>query len=69
MLESRLASRIHRPVEELRERLPFGSADRVRDLVATYRDAGLQWMFVWPVADELEQLRRFADEVMGPLSS
>ena len=69
VLESRLASRIHRPVAELRERLPFGSADRVREMVALYRDAGLQWMFVWPVTDELEQLRRFADEVMVPLRS
>jgi alkanesulfonate monooxygenase SsuD/methylene tetrahydromethanopterin reductase-like flavin-dependent oxidoreductase (luciferase family) len=69
VLETRLASRIHRPVDELRERLPFGSADRVHDLVASYRDAGLQWMFVWPVADELEQLQRFADQVIAPLRS
>jgi alkanesulfonate monooxygenase SsuD/methylene tetrahydromethanopterin reductase-like flavin-dependent oxidoreductase (luciferase family) len=69
VLESRLAARIHRPVDELRERLAFGSAARVQHLVASYQEAGLEWMFVWPVADELDQLRRFRDEVMGGLGS
>ncbi len=69
VLESRLAARIHRPVDELRERLAFGSAARVQHLVASYQEAGLEWMFVWPVADELDQLRRFRDEVMVPLAS
>jgi alkanesulfonate monooxygenase SsuD/methylene tetrahydromethanopterin reductase-like flavin-dependent oxidoreductase (luciferase family) len=69
VLESRLASRIHRSVDELRERLAFGSAARVQHLVASYEQAGLQWMFVWPVADELEQLHRFHDEVMVAFGS
>jgi alkanesulfonate monooxygenase SsuD/methylene tetrahydromethanopterin reductase-like flavin-dependent oxidoreductase (luciferase family) len=69
VLESRLAARIHRPVDELRERLAFGSAALVQHLVASYQEAGLEWMFVWPVADELDQLRRFRDEVMVALAS
>ena len=54
---------VHRPVEELRERLAFGSAQEVLDKVAAFRDAGAQWMFLWPVADDLEQLQRFSAEV------
>jgi alkanesulfonate monooxygenase SsuD/methylene tetrahydromethanopterin reductase-like flavin-dependent oxidoreductase (luciferase family) len=69
VLESRLAARIHRPVDELRERLAFGSAARVQQLVASYQEEGLEWMFVWPVTDELEQLRRFRDAVMAGLGS
>jgi alkanesulfonate monooxygenase SsuD/methylene tetrahydromethanopterin reductase-like flavin-dependent oxidoreductase (luciferase family) len=67
VLEARLASRIHRPAEELRERLPFGPPGRATELVASYEEAGLQWAFVWPVGDELEQLHRFADEVIAVL--
>jgi alkanesulfonate monooxygenase SsuD/methylene tetrahydromethanopterin reductase-like flavin-dependent oxidoreductase (luciferase family) len=67
VLESRLAARIHRPVDELRERLPFGPAGRATELLASYQEAGLQWAFVWPVTDELEQLRRFAADVMASL--
>jgi hypothetical protein len=29
-----------------------------------FRDAGVQRVFVWPVADDLEQLRRFGEQVM-----
>jgi alkanesulfonate monooxygenase SsuD/methylene tetrahydromethanopterin reductase-like flavin-dependent oxidoreductase (luciferase family) len=69
VLESRLASRIRRPVDELRERLPFGTPARAVDMLASYQEAGLEWAFVWPVADELEQLTRFSDQVIAPLRS
>jgi alkanesulfonate monooxygenase SsuD/methylene tetrahydromethanopterin reductase-like flavin-dependent oxidoreductase (luciferase family) len=65
VLERRLAPVIHRPVDELRERLAFGSAEAVLEKVTAFRDAGAQWMFLWPVADDLEQLHRFSDEVMA----
>ena len=64
VLEERLAPVMHRPVEELRERLPFGPAEAMVEKLAAFRDAGLQWAFVWPVGDELEQLHRFSDQVM-----
>ena len=56
-----------RPPEELRERLAFGPAESVVEKLAAFRDAGMQWMFLWPVADEIEQLHRLAEEVVAPL--
>ena len=67
VLEERLAPVMHRPVEELRARLPFGPAPEMVDKLAAFRDAGLQWAFVWPVGDELEQLHRFSEQVMPAL--
>ena len=67
VLETRLAPVVHRPSEELRERLAFGSAQAVLDKVGAFRDAGAQWMFLWPVADDIEQLQRFGESVITPL--
>ena len=69
VLESVLAPAMHRPVEELRERLPFGSADAVADKLNSFFAAGVQRVFVWPIADELEQLKRFAEEVIPRLDA
>ena len=69
VLESVLAPAVHRPVDELRERLPFGSADVVADKLIAFRDAGVQRVFLWPVADELEQLTRCAAEVIPHLDA
>ena len=64
VLDERLAPVIHRPVEQLRERLAFGSAADVAEKLAAFRDVGVQLMFLWPVTDEIEQLQRFHDEVI-----
>jgi alkanesulfonate monooxygenase SsuD/methylene tetrahydromethanopterin reductase-like flavin-dependent oxidoreductase (luciferase family) len=69
VLEGVLSPAVHRPVEELRERLPFGSADAVATKLNAFRQAGVQRVFLWPVADELEQLRRFASEVIPLLDA
>ena len=66
VLEERLAPMVHRPTEEIRDRLAFGPAQAVRDKVWAYGEVGLQWMLVWPVADEIEQLHRFSEEVIRP---
>ena len=63
----RLAPAMTRPPEELRERLAFGPAESVVEKLAAFRDAGVQWIFLWPVADEIEQLHRLAEEVVAPL--
>jgi alkanesulfonate monooxygenase SsuD/methylene tetrahydromethanopterin reductase-like flavin-dependent oxidoreductase (luciferase family) len=68
VLDSRLAPVVHREPEELASRLAFGSAEEVAAKLAAFRDAGVQRMFLWPVADELEQLRRVADEVVPLLA-
>jgi alkanesulfonate monooxygenase SsuD/methylene tetrahydromethanopterin reductase-like flavin-dependent oxidoreductase (luciferase family) len=71
VLTNRLAPVVHRPVEQLRERLAFGTGQTVLDKVAAFRNAGVQWMFVWPVGDrvgdDVEQLHRFNDEVVARL--
>src|SRR6476661_7245412 len=67
VLEERLAPVIHRPSEQLLARLAFGPAEAVLEKLAAFRDAGVQRMFMWPVADDIEQLQRFGDEVMAPL--
>ena len=64
VFERRLAPVLHRPAEELRERLAFGPAEAVTEKLLAFRDAGVQRVFVWPVADDLEQLRRFGEQVM-----
>ena len=67
VLDERLAPAMHRPVEQLRDRLAFGPAEAVLEKVVAFRDAGVQRMFVWPVADEIEQLRRFGEAVIPKL--
>jgi alkanesulfonate monooxygenase SsuD/methylene tetrahydromethanopterin reductase-like flavin-dependent oxidoreductase (luciferase family) len=64
VLRTRVLPAVHRPEDVLRARLPFGCATECADLLNAFGEAGVQRVFVWPVADELEQLRRFADEVM-----
>ena len=61
VLHDRLVPVMHRPAEQLRERLAFGPAELVAEKLSAFRDSGVQRMFVWPVTDEIEQLRRFAD--------
>ena len=69
VLQTRLAPIIHRPVEQLRDRLAFGSANVVAAKLQAFADAGVQRVFVWPVTDEIEQLQRFGDEVMSQLDT
>ena len=69
VLERVLAPAVHRPVEQLRERLPFGNAESVADKLNAFRAAGVQRVFLWPVADELEQVKRFAEEVIPRLDA
>ena len=61
----RAARARHPPTDvgELRERLPFGSAELVAERLIAFREAGVQRVFLWPVADEVEQLERFRAEV------
>ena len=68
VLAARLVPVLRRPVEQLRDRLGFGPAEAVAERLAAFRDAGVQRVFLWPVADDLEQLRRFSAEVMSRLA-
>ena len=55
---------ILRPPEELGERLLIGSSEECARKLAAYEAAGLQMAFVWPVADEMEQLEIFFSKVV-----
>jgi alkanesulfonate monooxygenase SsuD/methylene tetrahydromethanopterin reductase-like flavin-dependent oxidoreductase (luciferase family) len=64
-----LAPTVNRPEEVLRERLPIGPAERFAELLDSFARAGVQRVFIWPVADEEEQLERFAETVRPMIAS
>jgi len=63
VMRERVVPTIHRPEEVLRERLPIGSAAMFAEKLSALAEAGVQRVFVWPVADEARQLERFWDTV------
>jgi alkanesulfonate monooxygenase SsuD/methylene tetrahydromethanopterin reductase-like flavin-dependent oxidoreductase (luciferase family) len=63
VLMERVVPTVHRPEEVLRERLPIGSPGRFAEKLRAFAAAGVQEVFIWPVADEVEQLHRFAAQV------
>jgi alkanesulfonate monooxygenase SsuD/methylene tetrahydromethanopterin reductase-like flavin-dependent oxidoreductase (luciferase family) len=63
IVRERLATAIHRPEEVLRDRLPVGPPTRFAELLADFRDAGVQLVLIWPVADEQRQLELFCEKV------
>jgi alkanesulfonate monooxygenase SsuD/methylene tetrahydromethanopterin reductase-like flavin-dependent oxidoreductase (luciferase family) len=65
MLADVLAPMLRRPVEALRDlALPIGSADQCAERIAAYAEAGAERVFVWPLADELDQLEAFREQVV-----
>jgi len=58
-----IASLLKRPVEELRQRLLVGSPQACAEKLAAYKAAGVQRVFVWPTADEQDQLMIFQTKV------
>jgi probable F420-dependent oxidoreductase len=63
VMRDRIAPAIHRPEEVLRERLPVGPAQAFAEKLSALAEAGVQRVFIWPVADEINQLERFAETV------
>ena len=63
ILREQLSPTLSRPESELRERLLVGGAADAAEKLNAYRQAGAQAVYVWPVADELEQLKRFREAV------
>lgn len=58
-----VGSMLNRPVEQLRERLLFGSPEACAEKLAAYKAAGVQRIFIWPTKDELDQLALFQKKV------
>jgi alkanesulfonate monooxygenase SsuD/methylene tetrahydromethanopterin reductase-like flavin-dependent oxidoreductase (luciferase family) len=64
MLQDVLAPALNRPVAELRERLPIGSAQDCAKKLTAYEKIGVQRIYLWPLANELEQIKIFMNEVV-----
>ena len=64
ILTERVATIVHRPVELLRERLPIGPPELFAEKLAEFAcGGGAARGYIWPVADEVEQLERFWKDV------
>jgi probable F420-dependent oxidoreductase len=63
ILKERVIPTVHRPEDMLRERLPIGPPELFAEKLTAFANAGVQRVFIWPVADELHQLERFWNEV------
>jgi alkanesulfonate monooxygenase SsuD/methylene tetrahydromethanopterin reductase-like flavin-dependent oxidoreductase (luciferase family) len=64
MLNEVLAPTLNRPVAELRERLPIGSAQDCAEKLAAYQRVGVQRVYLWPLANELDQIKIFMRQVV-----
>jgi hypothetical protein len=69
MLNEVLAPAINRPVAELRERLPIGSALACARKIAAYQEVGVQRVYLWPLADPVEQITKFMQNVVPLLDA
>jgi alkanesulfonate monooxygenase SsuD/methylene tetrahydromethanopterin reductase-like flavin-dependent oxidoreductase (luciferase family) len=63
VIRERMVPTIHRPEEMLRDRLPVGPADLFAEKLSAFARAGVQRVFIWPVADEVRQLKLFWEKV------
>jgi alkanesulfonate monooxygenase SsuD/methylene tetrahydromethanopterin reductase-like flavin-dependent oxidoreductase (luciferase family) len=63
VLSQTLFALLNRPVEQMRERLLVGGAEVCAEKLAAYKRAGVQRLFIWPVADEIDQLELFQQKV------
>jgi alkanesulfonate monooxygenase SsuD/methylene tetrahydromethanopterin reductase-like flavin-dependent oxidoreductase (luciferase family) len=63
VLIERIIPTVHRPEEVLRERLPIGPPELFAEKLTAFARAGVQRVYIWPVADEVRQLERFWNDV------
>lgn len=66
VMRERVVPTVHRPEEMLRDRLPVGPAERLAEKLSAFAQAGVQRVFLWPVADETHQLELFWETVTRP---
>ncbi len=69
IMRERVVPTIHRPEEMLRQRLPVGPADRLAEKLSAFARAGVQRVFLWPVADEAHQLELFWETVRPTIAA
>jgi alkanesulfonate monooxygenase SsuD/methylene tetrahydromethanopterin reductase-like flavin-dependent oxidoreductase (luciferase family) len=64
LLAEMVAPTLNRTPDQLRERLLICSVAEAVDKLNRYREAGLQMVYLWPIADEPEQVELFAHDVI-----
>jgi alkanesulfonate monooxygenase SsuD/methylene tetrahydromethanopterin reductase-like flavin-dependent oxidoreductase (luciferase family) len=64
MLGDVLAPLLRRDADELRGRVCVGSAECCAELLSRYAQAGCQWVQLWPLGDEPDQIERVAEQVI-----
>jgi len=64
MLDEVLAPALNRPVDELRQRLPIGPAQKCAEKLAPYQGVGVQRIYLWPLANEADQIKIFMEQVV-----
>jgi alkanesulfonate monooxygenase SsuD/methylene tetrahydromethanopterin reductase-like flavin-dependent oxidoreductase (luciferase family) len=64
-----LAPMLNRPIENLRPILPIGSPEECAAKLAAYAKAGAQRVFIWPIAEERQQLELFRERVVPLIDS
>ena len=68
IMRERAMPTIHRPEAVLRERLPIGPAELFAEKLSAFACAGVQRVFIWPIADEERQLAAFCEKVRPAVS-
>jgi alkanesulfonate monooxygenase SsuD/methylene tetrahydromethanopterin reductase-like flavin-dependent oxidoreductase (luciferase family) len=63
VLAETLTTLLNRPIDQLRERLLVGSPEVCAEKLTAYKAVGVQRVFIWPIKDEIEQLRIFKHKV------
>jgi alkanesulfonate monooxygenase SsuD/methylene tetrahydromethanopterin reductase-like flavin-dependent oxidoreductase (luciferase family) len=58
-----LAAMLHRPAEQLARQVLVGPAEECAAVLRAYAGAGIDRVFIWPVADAEHQLERFMRDV------
>jgi alkanesulfonate monooxygenase SsuD/methylene tetrahydromethanopterin reductase-like flavin-dependent oxidoreductase (luciferase family) len=58
-----LAAMLNRPAQQLARQVLLGPAEHCAAVVRAYAEAGIDRVFIWPVADEEHQLERFMRDV------
>ena len=66
---SALGRMLNRPPEQLRRRVLVGPAQDCAATLSAYVEAGIDQVFIWPLADPHDQLERFMREVVPLLPS
>jgi alkanesulfonate monooxygenase SsuD/methylene tetrahydromethanopterin reductase-like flavin-dependent oxidoreductase (luciferase family) len=67
VLDDVLAPLLRRDPAELRDRLCIGSAAHCAQVLSDYAEAGCEWVQLWPLGHERQQIELLADSVLPNL--